>query len=274
MLVAVVAGAQATSITLEPPNAAPECAPWATGNLSPLLRTCEYVASLRRSLPDFVCEQTAESGGPEYPTVVIHARVSYEDGRNQYTHVVVDGPSGYGEKVDAVDLMSLVTNRNFGAELIDLFQPPFAVDFKVHNDEMLNSVPASVYRFHIPAAKNQFWTIGDNKTTLHPSYEGELYVDRNSGRPLRTVVRLTGLPRSFQIKSATFDTSYNDVDIADLGVFLLPAYSEVNLSVRTPRHLRRENSDSAYRVRNVVWFHDCKKLAGKAHCIGCLVPPE
>ena len=95
-----------------------------------------------------------------------------------------------------------------------------------------------------------------------------------SGRPLRTVVRLTGLPRSFQIKSATFDTSYNDVDIADLGVFLLPAYSEVNLSLRTPPRLRRENSDSTHRIRNVVWFHDCKKLAGKAYCIGCLAPPQ
>ena len=281
-IVAVTTAAQtphAPSETSSRTSSTDQCASLATKNANflPLVRACEYAASLRRSLPDFVCVQTAESSG--YPRnlspIVVHAQVTYQGGRNQYTDVVVNGTPAYGEKFDIIDFMRLIATNEFGGELIDLFEWPFVTDFKFLTDEMVGPVRAAVYGFKVPAAKNRFWAIGDKKATLNSGYGGELYVNWETGRPLRIVVRLTDLPKSFQIVSAVNETNYSDVDIAELGVFLLPAYSESNVCLRQPRtrsHSRgAAESDNCF--RGVVWFHDCHKFAVKSRVVELTSPP-
>lgn len=229
---------------------------------SPLVRSCQFAVSLRASLPSFVCEETAEGEGyPQTLTpIVIHARITYEDGRNHYTDVIVNGARAPGENVDVVDLITTVVTRDFGGALTDLFRTPPAATFDFTAEAVIAGSRTAIYRFRIPASNNTFWPISDTKTVLYPKYTGELYVDVESGRPLRLTVRLAHPPKTFRVRDAIIDTTYGNVNIADLGAFVLPQYSTASVCLRVP-------GSQPGCIRASISFHDCKKFAGRARIV-------
>lgn len=234
----------------------------------PLVKTCEFAFSFRHSLPNFICEQNMEnSGWPRTaPPVVIHAKVRYENGRDSYSDLIVDGERAEQQNMEAIEGMSMATSGEFGSQLMNLFRAPMVAEFKPHQRTGAAATGTVVYHFSVSAKNNKFWVIKDRAKVLHPRYEGELYVDGESGRPLRMVGRWTHLPRSFQLKSAVVDIQYRDTAITDLGTFLLPAYSEAKACARS-HHERALSSDSDNCVRNVMWFSECRKFASKSRIV-------
>lgn len=236
----------------------------------PLVKTCEFARTYRRSLPNFICEQSVENSGlpgSEKP-VVIHARVKYEDGEDTYSDVEVNGkPAAQGEQITR---LSMATQGEFGSQFINLFRDPAVADFSLGTAQGSNAI---VYYFKIPETRNWFWAIRDTKEILHPLYQGELYIDPVTGLPLRMIGRWTDLPESFQLKSASIDTTFEEVPISELGKFLLPVHSE---AIACPRPIivspRKHKVVELPCVRNVTQFESCRKFASKSRIIAG--PPQ
>jgi hypothetical protein len=109
----------------------------------------------------------------------------------------------------------------------------------VRKETKLRKIPSSVYQFHIAAEKNTFWALRDNRgVTLHPEYEGELWLERQNGRLLRLELRPVHLPENFRFTSADITIDHSEIPIGYLRIFLLPPTSETKLRDRNTGPIR------------------------------------
>lgn len=231
----------------------------------PLAKTCRFALSYRRSLPNFMCEQNMENSAlpASAPPVVIHATVRYEDGRDSYSDLVVNGKPTDEQTIDSVQGISMATAGEFGSQLINLFRPPIVAAFKLRKSRTSAASSVVVYDFSVAAKDNKFWSIRDTKSLLHPEYEGQLYVDRESGYPVRILGRWRSLPKSFQLKSAEIETYFENVTVSDVGAFLLPTHSSAKACAHVRPRLPRNGEPEGDCVRNVMWFSNCHKFTSK-----------
>ena len=214
---------QAQAPVLEHSEPDSECDTLSTDkpDYQPLTKTCRFALSYRRSLPNFICEQNMENSAwpPSAPPVLIHAIVRYEDGRDSYSDLAVNGKPANEQTIDSVQGISMATAGEFGSQLINLFRPPIVAAFKLRRPHTFAASTVVVYDFSVAAKDNKFWSIRDRKYLLHPEYEGQLYVDRDSGHPVRILGRWRNLPKSFQLKSAEIETHFENVTVSDLEHF-------------------------------------------------------
>jgi hypothetical protein len=81
-----------TSKPAPPASDTSHCQALAAGNPQtiPLSAVCEFALTYRRELPDFICEQTTTSTGPQ-STTVLKAQVTFEKDHESYSNITVDG---------------------------------------------------------------------------------------------------------------------------------------------------------------------------------------
>ncbi len=224
----------------------------------PLVGLCQFALTYRRKLPDFICEQTTTSVGQQI-SKRMNAEVTFEKGHEHYSNITIDDKPPTDEAARA---MKLVSTGELGSNLVDLFKELLTAEFKFRGKEEVDKTSALVYELHLAAKKNTFWALRDSwGTTLHPEYEGELWLERETGRLLRLELRPVHLPRDFDIISATITTDYNDILIADAGRLMLPSKSVTTACFHSP-----EPGDSFCR-KNVLLFHDCRKFGTKSRVI-------
>jgi hypothetical protein len=242
------------------PDNTSHCQALAMGNraMTPLVALCRFALTFRRELPDFICEQTTTGAGQE-ATKVMSAEVIFEKGHEQYSNVTIDGKAPTDETARA---MKLFSTGELGSDLVDLFRMPLAAEFKLSGEKKLNKTIAQVYKFHIAAEKNTFWSLRDSRGgTLYPEYQGELWIQRDSGRLLRLKLQPIHLPRNLDLISAVITNDYNYIVIADAGRFLLPTTSITAACFHTP-----VGGDWFCR-KNTLVFHDCRKFGTKSRII-------
>jgi hypothetical protein len=242
------------------PDDTSHCQALAAGNraMTPLVELCRFALSFRRELPDFICEQTTTGTGQE-TTKVMNAEVTFEKGHEHYSNVTIDGKAPTDETAGA---MKLFSTGELGSDLVDLFRMPQVAEFKLSGAEKLNNIPAWVYKFHIAAEKNTFWLLRDSRGgTSYPEYQGELWVEQDSGRLLRLKLQPIHLPLNFDLISAVITNDYNYIVIADAGRFLLPTTSITAACFHTP-----VGGDWFCR-KNALVFHDCRKFGSKSRII-------
>jgi len=115
---------------------------------------------------------------------------------------------------------------------------------------------------YIAAGRNKYWALHDSRgMTVYPECKGQIWVDRNTGRPLRLVFRAVNLPTDFDFRDAVITVDYNDVAISGAGTFLLPSRSTTKACLQ---HLRP--ADTKCRT-NVLVFHDCRKFGTESHIL-------
>jgi hypothetical protein len=250
-----------TASELAPPdNDTSHCQAIAAGNpkMTPLVALCRFALTFRHQLPDFVCEQTTTSAGRQ-TTKIMNAEVTFEEGRERYSKVTIDGKA---PTIEAARAMKFISAGELGSDLVDLFKAPLAAEFKFRKEEKLQKTPASVYEFHVAAEKNTFWALQDSRgVAVHPEYQGELWLERTTGRLLRLKLRPGRLPQDFDFISAAITTDYNYILIADVGRFLLPSKSATTACFYYP-------GPSGLRCReNVLLFHDCRKFGTETRII-------
>jgi hypothetical protein len=236
------------------------CQALAAGNpsMTPLVGLCQFALTFRRELPDFICEQTTTGTGQEI-TKVMNAEVTFEKGHEHYSNVTIDGKT---PTVETVEAMKLFSTGELGSDLVDLFRTPLVAEFKLGGEEKLNKTTAWVYKFHIAAEKNSFWSLRDSLGgTSYPEYQGELWVERDSGRLLRLKLQPIHLPRNFDLISAVITNDYNYIVIADAGRFLLPTTSITAACFHTPV------GGDWFCKKNDLVFHDCRKFDTKSRII-------
>lgn len=231
--------------------------------LAPIATVCQFAASYRRSLPDFICEQTTVSaGGLGHIQRVMRARVTYEKGKETYSDVVINGRSVDTHGAAPLGLYRISTAGEFGSDLVGLFTPPVLAEFSFRKAATLQSHPALLFDFHLPASKNTFWTVGSRNGSFNPEVRGELWLEPQSARLLRMTLEPLHLPAEFPIATAKTTIDYGEVRLGEAGDFLLPIRSESRACMQQ----RRFGDDGC--MHNVITFHNCRKFTAKVRIVG------
>ena len=230
--------------------------PGGKAQLRPLSKVCEFALTYRRSLPDFVCKQTTTNTGP-HSTTVLEAEVTFEKGQEHYSKVFT---SSKGPKENSS--IEFISAGELGSDLVNLFETPTAATFRVPKEVRLRNIPSSVYEFHVAAEKNAFWILRDDRgVSLHPEYEGALWLERDNGQLLRLELRSVHLPRDFGFATVHVTIDYRQIPLGDLGKFLLPS-----TSTTTVCHWGWGTTDLSC-TKSVLVFHDCRKFSSKARIL-------
>jgi hypothetical protein len=226
--------------------------------MSPLHAACDFALTYRGELPNFICEQTITTTGSKWITVS-KAEVRFEQGHEYYSEVTIDGKPVEPNSL-AASAMAFISQGEFGSDLVNLFRPPIVAEFKFRKDGRLGRTPSLIYEFHLAMEKNTFWSLRDNRgMTLRPEYEGELWLGRQNGLPLRLELRPVHLPEDFGFASAEVTIYYSEIKIAGLGTFRLPSSSETTVcEIKSAPQTCRTN---------FLMFHDCRKFATKTRVI-------
>jgi hypothetical protein len=242
------------------------CRPLASGDprKEPLVDVCEFAVNFLRRLPDFVCEQTTTTQG-RTTTTVVKEKVQFVGGHETYSDVTTNGqpepPNEYNSDV-TLGARKMISAGELGSDLVDLFTPPMAADFQFRNNEKLGQSQASVFSFHLPAGKNTFWMLRDSRgVSVHPEYQGEIWVDHASGRVLRLSLRPMHLPYNFGFENAEITVDYQEVKITDAGTFRLPSKSE------TKACMRYQELRGSVCTKSDLLFHDCHKFAATSRIL-------
>jgi hypothetical protein len=215
-------------------------------------KLCLFALTYRHKLPDFIAQQTTASHGLR-TTTVITAQVTYREGLEHYSRVTINGKA-VAPKVQVNFGLRLFTSGEFGPLLINLFEVPGAAEFKLRKRATLNGTAVAIYDFHLPKNKNTFWAIRDPYgETLKPEFQGQLWLDQQSGLPLREELEPKFDEDTTGIASAKFMTDYAMTAVSDAGTFLLPVRSE---STVCSDALGMQDMCTT----NVVSFHDYQKF--------------
>ncbi len=244
--------------------------------LLPLVRLCEFVQSLRHSLPNFVCEQTITRStrsetGHVVATDVVKSSVTYEDGREKYGDVTVNGRAA-GQEVSVIS-GGASTFGEFGSLLISVFSPVSKAQFSSRADEPLASGTAMVFDFHIKRENNKWWVLRDSGMEAYPELRGSVWVDKATLRLFSVHLSAVNIPENFPEASVSVTTEYADVTIPDVGTFLLPTTSEWLSCLRpipVPKRVRKSRRPAVQIptcMHNEVVFHDYRKFAAKSRVL-------
>lgn len=193
--------------------------------MAPLAKLCEFALNYQRELPDFLAQTTITESQP-FKTVVT-AQVALKQGHESYAVMTVNGKPVKADSLNEVpkESMRFTSSGEFGAFLVDLFHPGNA-EFQFRKQAKLNGTPVVIYGFHVPASSNTFWSLSDDLGhTLHPEFQGELWVEAGTGRLMRESLQPVHLPADFEITVAT-TIDYGLTAVGDAGVFVLASRSE------------------------------------------------
>lgn len=220
---------------------------------------------MRRTLPNFVCEQTTERhrpystrrGDPDFRTDIlldtISATVTYEDGANHYDDIRVSDQAVSGEMFDIAGLTSM---GEFGSDLLSLFLAENAASFRFREYTKTLEANAIVFDFYIPAAANHSWIYREKNASTRPGLEGSLWLDRNTNAVLRLDLGISDIDFHFDTQRASRTTVYRDVDFPQAGHFRLPVRSEATVCTRDQMC-----------TRNTTEWKNCKRFTGKARIV-------
>lgn len=226
-------------------------------NMLPLAGLCEFSQTFLQKLPDFICQETTTEKKDPF-ALVLDAQVTFLKGEEVYSHVTMNGKPLDDTNSAATDLMAFHSDGEFGLFLANLFKPPIVARFKPAKSSNLDGLPVAVYDFDVPAEK-AFWRVRDSKGhVVTPGIQGQIWIDRATGRLLKLKLEPVDLPPGFEATSVRTIIDYAPTSLGDAGVFVLPVRSETDVcgpwkNSQCPNH--------------VMTFHDCQKFAATTRIV-------
>lgn len=266
-LLPTVAGAQSANpeaATEATTPVAADCQAVSGGDakLDLIAKLCEFALAYKDQLPNFVVQQTM-TYQTEFSKTVMTAEVTFQKGLETYSRVTVNGRPA---PVNAIttrppDEIQFSSTGEFGPALLDLFRVPGATEFKFKTNSTLQNQPVAVYEFHIPQKKNVFWTVrpGDGRV-MRPEFNGELWLEQQTGKPLREEIQPATLLLGTEIVSTKTVIDYASTPVGTAGTFLLPTKSE---STMCKRGVNQEAACS----KTVLVFHGYRKFGAETHIL-------
>ena len=178
---------------------------------------------------------------------VVSADVVYEDGKERYENVAVNG-----KKTDKPEESGTWSTGEFGTILEDLFSPATAARFHLVRMAVMNGRSCDLYDFTVERA-NSHWKVAVPGQYTLPGYKGSVWIAKDNGRVLRLEMQAVSMPDEFpedKIETAV------DYDLVTLGEqkYLLPVHAEV-------LGCQRGSNDC---MRNVIDFRNYRKFAGES----------
>ena len=216
---------------------------------------CEYAVSLPTRMPNFVCDQDASRfrGKNKVPFDLVTAAVRYEDGKESYENIKVNGKPVPDSVAKSAGLWS---TGEFGSNLSAVFDPWNAPLFAFSKESKMGDRAVWVFTYLIAKQNDPLWRLHGENEMLAPPYKGELWVDQKTGGLVKFDSVAMDIPSTFSMASASLEIDYQDVAFADGSSFALP----YDFTVTTA--YRRQDS-----TRNVVQFRNCHKFRAKTQIV-------
>jgi hypothetical protein len=234
----------------------------------PLIRKAANAAlDFTETLPNYVCQEMmarfqSESHPANFePVDVVRTEVVYENGKEDYRNITVNGKAVKGKMEETGGSWS---TGEFGTVLIDLFSPATGADFHFRRDSRAGSVLAKMYEFDV-ARENSHWSIHAGSQLYLPAYSGAVWIDPKTSRVLRIEMSAKGMPGEFPLDHVESATDYEYIRLGDAQQYLLPVHAET-LSCQRGSNLC---------AKNVIDFRNYHKYAGESNIqFGDTVKPD
>ena len=224
----------------------------------PLIRKAANAAlDFTETLPNYVCQEMmarfqSETHPASFdPIDVVRTEVVYENGKENYRNITVDGKA---VKKSMEETGGSWSTGEFGTVLIDLFSPATAADFHFQRDSRTGGILAKMYEFDV-ARENSHWSIHAGSQMYVPAYSGAVWVDPKTSRVLRIEMSAKSMPGEFPLDHVESATDYDYIRLGDAQQYLLPVHAET-LSCQRGSNLC---------AKNVIDFRNYHKYTGESN---------
>ena len=216
---------------------------------------CEYAMTLPEKMPNFVCQQETSryEGHNRVPSDLITGTVTYEDGDESYSNLRLNGKPVSDVMTKAAGLWS---SGQFEGNLRDIFHEANHPDFQFVKEEQYDGRTDWVFSFRIERQNEAVWQLRAEDQVVAPPYEGELWIDEQTGAVARFRSNAKDLSPMFPMQSAEIITDYGNVEFGDGTAFVLPVTSSIATQFQDQKP-----------TRNVVRFRGCHKFRAKARMV-------
>jgi hypothetical protein len=239
-------------------SAAPATPPAAPSNdpqRALLDRAREVSQNFLANLPNFVCQQFTTRYVSEghvnnwHAMDVVSADVIYEDHKERYEHLAINGKPVKGKAEDS----GAWSTGEFGTVLDDLFSPATAADFKYKGNRTLLRRPAMLYDYNVTHSHSH-WKIQVPGQAIMPAYHGSVWVDKETARVLRIEMQAVKIPEEFPDDTTEMAIDYDFITSLGTEKYLLPVKAEV-LSCQRGTNMCQ---------RNTIEFRNYHKYSGES----------
>jgi hypothetical protein len=211
-------------------------------------------SSYLEGLPNYVCSEfvtryVSETREPNWNVVdVVSAEVVYEDGKESYRNVAVNGKQS--RKPEESGAWS---TGEFGTILGDIYSPGTAAAFKYVQDDSVARRAAFVYDFSVERLRSN-WKIQVPGQFIKPAYKGTVWIDKDGAHTLRIEMQAREIPEEFPRATVETTVDYDYITLGTPAKFLLPVRAEV-LSCQ------RGSNECEH---NVIEFRNYHKFSGES----------
>lgn len=222
-------GAESSPPTLDltnPEGVASYCESLARSKGRPdaLEAVCQYALSLRWKLPNVICEQSRSryqegQTAAEAQRNKVTARVRYEDGKEEYSDVKVDGKAVETTVENSGEIWS---QGEFALDLRGVFSPQVKTEFRFAKEDTLHATRVLIFDFKIDKKNNRMIGLAAGKITVYPGYRGRLWVDKAALRLMKFQLDVDDIESDFPMQQATTQIDYQNVALGDGTDFVLP----------------------------------------------------
>ncbi len=231
-----------------------------------LIRVCEAALSMRKTLPDVLCDREMKRYWTQYAisgsdlgqqsidetahSDVVTAKVHYMNGKESYEDVRIDG-----QAIEATAPQSSGTwsDGEFATILEGIFLQSTKADFHFQKEAKLRSARVLIFGFRVAAENNKSYLLHAEEKGWFPEYGGRLWIDKQSFRLLRLERETVDMPSSPITRMKT-KIDYSDLSLGDGSMMVLPVHSDVLICMPAVRG----NSDNC--ARNSIKFTNWHKF--------------
>jgi hypothetical protein len=214
-----------------------------------LRSVCEFAFSMTKKLPDVICDRETRryrndrihaekmlskiargSAADKNYFDVVTARIAYVNGREYYDNVRLNGAPADSGAPWREGTWSI---GEFSSILVSIFLPSSKPEFKFEKEELLHSVPALVFDYHVSAKNNESYFLSADEKIWFPEYSGRLWLDMATHRLLRLQRETPDMP-SYPIRRAKTQIDYSTIALGDATTLVLPTFSTALICSQSP----------------------------------------
>lgn len=210
-----------------PPDAADSTPNRLPNPAEPLIERARDAAfQFSQKLPNFICEEYMarylQRGQDKRLLDIVSAEVINSNKEQEsYRNVKIDQrPTDKGME----ELAGSWSTGEFSSTLLDLFSPSTHAQFRSGGTSSISGFDAQVYDFRVQS-ENSHWRVQAEAKSVHPAYQGSVWVDPATARVLRIEVQASNIPPDFPMDRVESAVDYSTVRIAGTS-FLLPVHAE------------------------------------------------
>ena len=252
-----------------------------------LQHLCEFVASLRQRLPNYISDETVfrkmptleanstcqgisswdtkdkapNCSGEHFETKIkgdkVTGELTYFEGKEELNNIRLNGKPAREQELENGMFWSTGESVTL---LQGIFAPISRAEFRYLGTRAIPPHTALMFAFRIARAHQLFWQVAINGTVIFPGLEGEVWVDDSSFDLLHLRTLITEMDRDFPLTQLEHTIQYRQQSLGDGTSFVLPVHAEVQFC-------RRDNGKCS---SNQTDFTNYRKFAAKSR----ILPPR